>query len=302
MTHSDWCAANAPKVIGAWNLHRAFLNQKLDFFILASSLVTIVDQPGQGNYNASNTFLEAFCQYRRSLALPASVLNICPIEGIGFVAEMPQAKKNLKAQGLYFLGEKELLDFMTVCIERSPVSKVAEEEGHKASPHWSPWDSHGQLIMGLRSEIPLQDPKNRTNWRRDRRMAMYHNLVSHSSDPSSQSNFDGFQRFIKEAVDDLSILSQESSIMYLASEIGKKVFAFMLKPEEENVDISLTLGQIGLDSLMAIELRRWWKQAMGIEVSVLEIMGSGTLEQLGEMAAERLAGKSKVLEEEKNRK
>ena len=47
-------------------------------------LSTVLGQPGQGNYNAANTFMESFCQYRHSLGLPASVLNICPIEGVGF--------------------------------------------------------------------------------------------------------------------------------------------------------------------------------------------------------------------------
>ena len=69
----------------------------------------------------------------------------------------------------------------------------------------------------------------------------------------------------------------------------------MLK-DEADLDTSLTLVQIGLDSLMAIELRRWWKQALGLEISVLEIMASGSLEALGAVAAkglkERFAGAS----------
>lgn len=51
MSYEQWNEALAPKVDGAWNLHKAFLSRpSLDFLILASSLVTIVDQPGQGNY------------------------------------------------------------------------------------------------------------------------------------------------------------------------------------------------------------------------------------------------------------
>lgn len=51
---------------------------------------------------------------------------------------------------------------------------------------------------------------------------------------------------------------------------------------------------MGLDSLMAIELRRWWRIALGLDVSVLEIMGAGTLEELGKIAAEKLVSKSRV--------
>jgi len=97
MEWSAWQAASRPpKMDSTWNLHEACMGQSLDFFWLASSLVTVVDQPGQGNYNAANTFLEAFCQYRHSQVLPASVLNICPIDGVGFVAENPIARRNMK--------------------------------------------------------------------------------------------------------------------------------------------------------------------------------------------------------------
>ena len=45
MTHADWHAANAPKVNGAWNIHLAFTSSNsLDFFVLASSLDTVVEQ------------------------------------------------------------------------------------------------------------------------------------------------------------------------------------------------------------------------------------------------------------------
>jgi aryl carrier-like protein len=67
--------------------------------------------------------------------------------------------------------------------------------------------------------------------------------------------------------------------------VGKKIHDLMLKPDEE-VDIDRTLAQIGLDSLMAIELRRWIKQVFGLTMSVLEIMGSGSLKRFaGDMAA-----------------
>ena len=90
----------------AWILHNALINEPLEFFFLTSSLFTAIEHPVQGNSNSANTFLEAFCQYRHHLGLPASVLNICPIDGVGFFATNPVAKKKMKAQGFYFSGNR----------------------------------------------------------------------------------------------------------------------------------------------------------------------------------------------------
>jgi nucleoside-diphosphate-sugar epimerase len=86
MTYDDWMTVISPKVGGTWNLHRK-LGDSLDFFIMTSSLSTVFYQLGQSNYNAANTFTEPFCQYQHNLGLPASVLNVCPIEDVGYVAE-----------------------------------------------------------------------------------------------------------------------------------------------------------------------------------------------------------------------
>ena len=59
----------------------------------------------------------------------------------------------------------------------------------------------------------------------------------------------------------------------------------MVKDDTE-VDITMSLAAIGLDSLVAIEMRRWWKQIFGLDITILEIISSGTLEELGKKAAE----------------
>jgi acyl carrier protein len=76
-----------------------------------------------------------------------------------------------------------------------------------------------------------------------------------------------------------------------AEEIAKRVAAFLMKEVEEDtvLDTSQTLADMGADSLVGIEIRNWWKQTFGMEVSILELNSPGqTLESLGRLATERL--------------
>ncbi|KAH3942932.1 hypothetical protein HBI24_080280 [Parastagonospora nodorum] len=298
MTYSDWVDVNGPKVKGTWNLHNVLKDQPLDFFWLASSILTAADTPGQANYLATGTFLEAFCQFRHSLELPASVLNISPVEGVGFVAENPQAKKNLKAQGIYTLREREFLDFLELNLIES-VPSADGKTGPTAIPP-KPWLNRSQVLMGLRSEQDLADPQNRATWRHNRRMGLYRNQRARESestgDSKSGSKTSALQAFLERVreLGDESLLRGEG-VDFLAVELGKKIYDLMLKPhDEEEMDTGRTLAQIGLDSLMAIELRRWIKQVFGLTMSVLEIMGSGSLKNfagdIGSKYAEKIRG------------
>ncbi|WP_102417665.1 type I polyketide synthase [Mycobacterium sp. 4858] len=62
----------APKVDGAWNLHRSTADQPLDWFCSFSSAAALVGSPGQGAYAAANSWLDAFTHWRRAQGLPAT--------------------------------------------------------------------------------------------------------------------------------------------------------------------------------------------------------------------------------------
>ena len=85
----DWARfarVTAPKIRGAWLLHRATRTLALDFFVLQSSLLSLVGSAGQANYTAGNAFLDALAAHRRAQGLPATVINWGPWADAGMAA------------------------------------------------------------------------------------------------------------------------------------------------------------------------------------------------------------------------
>jgi hypothetical protein len=99
MTYEDWTLAVGPKVTGAWNLHNTSKQCDLDFFVLFSSLSGATGNPGQANYAAANTFLDAFVQYRHQQGLPASAIDLGLMGEIGFVSKRSRLADRLQNQG-----------------------------------------------------------------------------------------------------------------------------------------------------------------------------------------------------------
>ncbi|KAG4437317.1 hypothetical protein IFR05_007213 [Cadophora sp. M221] len=272
MTNEGWKESLAPKVDGAWNLHNALKDESLDFFVVTSSIVSTITVPDQANFNAANTFLEAFCQYRNGLGPAASAIAISPIDDIGVVVGNEKARRNLRSNGLQFLTEREVLEYI-----------------HLGILHRAPTP----IIMGLHSDTHLDDAANHVAWKKDRRMGLYHNTAKEESANDDSGEGDSFREFIADAIVSPSKVDAPESAAFLALELGKCVYTFMLKPVEE-VDISLILVDVGLDSLMAVELRRLWNQMFSTTISVLEIMSLGALENFGKLAAKGL--KQRLLE------
>ena len=79
LVERDW----APKVYGAWHLHRATTTQPLDWFCSFSSAASLLGSPGQGAYAAANSWLDAFTQWRRAQGLPANAVAWAAWDEIG---------------------------------------------------------------------------------------------------------------------------------------------------------------------------------------------------------------------------
>ncbi len=83
------------------------------------------------------------------------------------------------------------------------------------------------------------------------------------------------------------MLREAETVKTLALEIGKKLFSFLLKPEEDlRTTSSLSDPRHGFPR--AIEMRSWWRNVFQFDISTLEMLGKGSLDALGEHAAEGL--------------
>lgn len=86
MTLEQLLTVTKPKVEGSIYLDRLFSENTLDFFIFFSAVSTVVGNHGQANYAAANAFITSLAEQRRERGLAASVIDIGPIAGIGYIS------------------------------------------------------------------------------------------------------------------------------------------------------------------------------------------------------------------------
>ena len=91
----------APKVLGAWHLHRLTAGRDLELFVLFSSSVSLLGNRGQGNHAAANAFLDQLARERRAAGLPGVVINWGAWSGRGAAAAArPELGPGLQKVGL----------------------------------------------------------------------------------------------------------------------------------------------------------------------------------------------------------
>ncbi|KAI1255237.1 hypothetical protein MGN70_003301 [Eutypa lata] len=294
-----WEAVTAPKIQGTWNLHTVLARQSLDFFVLFSSFAGLNGQRGQANCAAGSAFLDAFVQFRHGLGLPASVLDVGAVADVGFVAGRPDLIHFFETTSHHFLREQDVLDSLQLAIQKSIPRRRRPDE--------SSFVSDSQVALAMRSTIPLSSPQNRNVWRRDARLSLYRNLEADAAEASRDGDAAGgtttggdssedaaIRRLLAAVETDPSVLAQDAFVEQLARSIGVAFFSFMMKPVEE-LDVRAELATLGIDSLVAIEVRNSLRLRFTIEVSVLEIMRSDSILGLAKLGARmwtaRLAAK-----------
>ena len=100
LTNQTWASFEQvlwPKILGAWHLHRATLERDLDLFVLFSSRVGVMGNPGQANHAAANAFLDQLAGHRRALGLPGQAIAWGAWSEIGEAAEQRERIEQRRA-------------------------------------------------------------------------------------------------------------------------------------------------------------------------------------------------------------
>lgn len=274
MTFAEWTAVVQPRVNGTWNVHEALVAVRapLDFFMIFGSGGGHTGYYGQANYSASNTFLDAFVQYRHRLGLPASIIDLGVVGDVGYLLAQQHLYESFRNGGFFFLTEQQVLDAAAI--------SLANNSPQDAGPLSS-------FCLGGLSEKPMTDPGNRVNWKRDVRFALSHNLHSSSlrdlpgDTADTGKHADEIARLVELSKVNPAELQDPLSVASLAKLIAQALSELMLRPQED-FPTTASLSSIGLDSIVSIELVDWIQQKFHTGISSMEITSSKSLVHLAE--------------------
>ncbi|KAI1077405.1 hypothetical protein F5B20DRAFT_583402 [Whalleya microplaca] len=275
MSFADWKAVTDTKLQSTWNLHNQFLDtdNPLDFFILLSSASGVSGNRGQSNYAASSTFQDAFAHYRRSLGLSATTLDLGMIESAGYVADNADSVAYLLAHGYSMIKLKELFTMLRHAILTSKSTSADSCQiitGYDATAAEQILASRSKgNASGSGSTVGLADPKfshlpgiHLSHAQHDRGAGDGEKTQTVSLQQALISEGPGVRR---------SEILTQAVVARLASLLGR---------EAADVDEGRSVAMLGVDSLVAVELRNWIVGETGFSLPIFEILGAKSLVEL----------------------
>ena len=241
----------APKVQGAWNLHRLTENLKLDFFVLFSSAASFFGSPGQANYSAANSFLDALAGYRHALNLPALSVNWGPWEGDGMASEVDDVhRRRWLKWGAGGIDAKS----GTIALERALNSRNPEIAVVRMD--WSALQSGG-MTPALRD---------------------FTASFLHEAAPATIPD-----RTISRAT--LLGLAPDERVPWVLGHVSQMLETILGLPPN-SLDLDQGLGELGFDSLMALELKNRLDSTLESGVSMARLLSNPTARQIANLVAE----------------
>jgi acyl transferase domain-containing protein/acyl carrier protein/short-subunit dehydrogenase len=124
LTPAKMRSVMGPKAVGAWNLHALTRDAGLDLFVMYGSVAGVLGLPGQGNYAAANTFLDALAHHRQALGLAATSIDWGIFGEVGLAAAKDNRGRRLEARGMRSLTPAEGLAALERVLERGAAQIV----------------------------------------------------------------------------------------------------------------------------------------------------------------------------------
>lgn len=221
------------KMQGAWLLYKQIERRSIDFFILCSSTASMLGYPGQASYAAANAMMDGFAFYLRKKGIGATSINWGPWSEVGMLGDLNQRQLGLILQaGESTLSPAEgLVPFAKTVFSRKPQIGVMRIQ----------WASY---IANLPKNVnhPLFEELEVTV---EKSSVKVTKLGERLRNVSSQNHW--------------GVLKNEI-IDFLKSEVAN-----VLGIEKQNVNTESNLMSLGMDSLMAVELRNQLKNSLGTD-------------------------------------
>ncbi len=241
----------APKVRGAWHLHQLAGQLQLDFFMLFSSVTALSGSAGQGNYIAANAFLDSLAHYRRQRGLPAVSINWGPWSEAGMAAQAEIAAR-LDAIGLRGMQTRTGLQAFASVLSAQPVQvgiAAIDWRRHAAAlPRKVPYT--------LLSEMHAVDGDE---------------IRQHESAAQKLADLRALTPQAARAAIDAYLLECVGRVLRLNSARQSALRATFRHRR---------LNELGLDSLMAIELRNRILADLSVDVAINYFIGGSTADEV----------------------
>jgi acyl transferase domain-containing protein/aryl carrier-like protein len=236
-----------PKVAGTWNLHVHTANGPLDFFVLFSSLSSVFGHAGQGAYAAANAFLDSICWHRRALGLPALTINWGYLGEVGYLARRAELGERLERQGVLSISVKQALALLERAMQRQFVQVSVMRVD------WSRWRGLGVTGRISPRFAHLCCQPEAVNGQAMRSVSLGRSNI-HSAAPEKRRG--------------------------LLDRLLRDKLARVLGTAPDRIDGEMPLLNLGLDSLMAVELRNWIEGELAVNLPIVELMRSPSLTRL----------------------
>ncbi|KAI9038141.1 type I polyketide synthase [Aspergillus affinis] len=277
MTYEDWTTSLATKVQGTWNLHHALLGQSLDFFIVFSSLASMIGNPGQANYAAANSFLDGFVQYRRGLDLPASLVSLGPVDEMGLMANKPELLNKARQTFRHIMGEEDVLKAFQVAL-------LSAKDGPLST-------RPGVVVSGFSPTVLTSDP-----WlQHDARFSI---LSAAGTDASTAGGLDEEQLRQKLASlrDNPGPLKDGTRETWIIENLGEQIASHNINRQSEETSVDY-YASLDVDSLMSLQIKHWLRRKVEVELSLGDIIKARTVGNIAKLVTENLRARYGVKDE-----